>query len=89
MWIRVMNDEADKLRVLCAADPALHEVKQRLDDAEAALSLPTSDRLREKAEEIYTDSDEDVEVDGDAATSRGEKGTWVQGWLWVSDTDME
>ena len=32
---------------------------------------------------------DDVEIDDDCIFSRAENGTWVNGWLWVYDDDVE
>lgn len=48
-----------------------------------------------KARELYVEptrhGDQDFDIDEDALASHtdGDAGTWVQGWFWVSDADME
>lgn len=81
--------------VAASTDPALA--------AEAAALLADTDRLplwlddRASGDEIELAREEHgcwrgdpvIEVDDDARVSHGDKGCWVQGWLWVPGVETE
>lgn len=42
-------------------------------------------RLLERARGLYAvGSDDDIEIDDNAAISKGEEGCWVEAWVWVA-----
>jgi hypothetical protein len=43
-------------------------------------------RLLARARDSYAvGSDDDIEIDEDAAISKGEGGSWVAAWVWVAE----
>jgi hypothetical protein len=43
--------------------------------------------LREAAFQEY--ATDDIEIDDEPATSKGEDGTWVAAWVWIPDEEEE
>ena len=42
-------------------------------------------RLLERARGLYAvGSNDDIEIDDNAAISKGEEGCWVEAWVWVA-----
>lgn len=60
----------------------------RLDKVEAETA--NNGALVETARELYAfGSDDDIEVDDDAALSQSDEGTWVMMWGWIRNEDED
>lgn len=88
MWLfikdaDVVPEMAENLRAAGFAGLA-EEIDKRLAEQ------PERAGLVEKAEELYAHgSDNDIEVDPDAALSENDEGNWVMMWGFVRNDDLE
>ena len=72
-------------KVIPQLSPGLQqEGQQLLDDYRGDQADP---ELLEAAQDIY--ETDDLEIDEGALTSEGDRGTWVQAWVWVSDDEYD
>lgn len=71
------------------------DVKQVCDDClKGVNSVKLSDggaseKLITRARELYQDDDCEIDDVADISEAKEDGGTWVQAWVWVSDTDLE
>lgn len=81
MWINLPRELCDRLAALDAAFKVELDRHDHIDKEDVGdLKTP----LIERARELYeADSNDDIEVDDEAAFSPGDGGCWVQAWLWV------
>lgn len=96
--VRVTKEQHQQLRNLLSLTynldlvakqyPLVRELEKQISDD--LLDADEVDELIEKARELHCKgSDEDIEIDDDAALSRADDGTWVGGWLWVPRPEDE
>jgi hypothetical protein len=71
--------------------PDVREVLQSAADAitHVANGRATDDEIEAARDEYAVGSDNNVEIDDDAGTSRADDGTWVQAWVWLRNTEEE
>ena len=65
-------------RIVTGETPDINQLEALVNEIETSKA---SDSLTEIASNIY--GSDDVEIDGDAVTSRGDDGTWVSAWVRV------
>lgn len=52
--------------------------------------MNATDEQLARARALYADgSDDNIEIDDNALTSRGEGGVWVLAWVWVADKSLD
>lgn len=90
--VRVTKEQHQQLRnllsltynldIVATQYPLVRELEKKISDD--LLDDDGVNELIEEARELHCKgSDDDIEVDDDAALSRADNGTWVGGWLWV------
>lgn len=96
--VRVTKEQHQQLRNLLSLTynldlvakqyPLVRELEDKI--GEDLLDDDGVDELIEEARELHCKgSDNDIEVDDDAALSRTDNGIWVGGWLWVPRPEEE
>ncbi|MGO7308815.1 hypothetical protein ACCS91_33710 [Rhizobium ruizarguesonis] len=89
MWLRLDDQQIAKLTSLVDADfdsPAHDGAERaRLDTIKRILATKPDPDTQAFINAVETS--DDLEVDEDAAISRGEEGAFVMSWSWVSNED--
>lgn len=67
------------------AKGALKAIKDRIKSDKEAQATP--EEVQAARNEYAVGSDDNIEVDDNAQASRGDDGTWVAGWLFLSNKE--
>jgi len=83
MWIRIDPKEYEGVQQALASF-GFEGIVRRLNNEHRSMRSRADRALRELATRVYADpSDDNLEIDEDAAFSVAPHGTWVQAWVWM------
>lgn len=87
MWVHFTPEELKTMKQLdLGRAPTLANLISKMETAIKEYEIGGDAIL--KAQAMYArDSDDNIEVDGDASVSVNDDGTWVQAWVWVPKED--
>jgi len=74
----------DKANTLCTMATEAEATKLvKLITGEKVNPPATTEEI-ERARDMYTDSEDNLEIDDDAISSRTDNGVWISSWVWLS-----